>query len=107
MKLYFVKSATASNYVLAETSSGVLCSNCAPDGCWAGISLYGYEDEEYIDGPTIAARLADATDPDLDEFDLDWMGDPCYESMADWEAEQEAQEPFNRDQLFLVGIYGG
>ena len=105
MKLYFVESATADNYILAETSNGILCSNCAPDGCWGGVSLYSYDNGEKISGETIAAALAAATDPDLTEDDLAWMGDPCYGSLTDWEAEQAAQKPYNADTLYLIGNF--
>lgn len=107
MKLYFVESGTASNYIMAETSRGILCNNCTPDGCWAGISLYGYNDEgERIDYEALAKKLFEATDPDLCESDLYWMGEPCCSSLAEWDAGNDAQEPFNRDERYLIGEFG-
>lgn len=106
MKLYLAKCATADNYILAETEDGVLASNCAPDGCWAGIRLYGYDENgEEIDYAALAAKLHDATDPDLCASDLAWMGEPCCPTMADFESKNGEQEPFNQDAFYLIGEY--
>lgn len=107
MNLYFVRSGTADNYIMAETSEGVLCSNCAPTGEFAGVDLYGYDaNGKKISDKLIAAEIADALDPDITEDDLAWMGDPCYPSIVAWEDEQKAAEPFNRDKAFFIGIFG-
>ena len=107
MNIYFVTSGTADNYIMVETSEGILCSNCAPDGEFAGVDLSSYgENGEKISGELIAAKIAEALDPDLTEDDLDWMGEPCYSNMAAWKAEQEAAEYFNRDEAFFVGSFG-
>lgn len=39
MKLYYVESGTADNYIMSVSEDGVCCDNCAPDGMFAGISL--------------------------------------------------------------------
>ena len=106
MKLYFVKSATANNYIMAETENGILCSNCAPDGRFAGVSLYGYNlNGESISGERIARQIAERVDPDISADDILWMGDPCYAEMTAWEKEQDAKEPYNRDEKFLIGTF--
>ena len=103
----FVRSGTANNYIMAETSEGVLCSNCAPTGEFAGVDLYGYNaNGEIISDKLIAAKIAEALDPDITENDLAWMGAPCYPSIAAWEDEQKAAEPFNRDKAFFIGSFG-
>lgn len=103
MKLYFVKSGTADNYIMSVSEDGVCCDNCAPDGKFAGVSLYGRNEfGEKIPGELIALTIREAleqNDCDLSDFDL---GDPCYESMEAWEAEQAACEYFNRDEAFLI-----
>ena len=107
MNLYFVRSGTSDNYIMAETSEGVLCSNCAPTGEFAGVDLYGYNaNGEIISDKLIAAKIAEALDPDITENDLAWMGAPCYPSIAAWEDEQKAAEPFNRDKAFFIGSFG-
>ena len=42
----------------------------------------------------------------LGSYDLAWMGAPCYPSIAAWEDEQKAAEPFNRDKAFFIGSFG-
>ena len=106
MKLYFVECGTADNYIMADTGAGILCDNCAPDGTFAGVSLYSYdENDEKIPGEEIAAKIAAAIDPDICEDDLVWMGDPVLNNMGEWEAEQNASEQWQRDEAFLIGEY--
>ena len=99
MKLYFVESASADNFVLAETSRGVLASNCAPDGCFAGVSLHGE------DPAAIVAAIRSVIVPDICEEDLDWMGDVCCESVDAFVAEQADWELWQQDRLHLIGEY--
>ena len=107
MNLYFVISATADNYIMAETPEGLLCSNCSPDGRFAGVDLYSSDENgEKLPGEVIAAKIAKALDPDITEDDLAWMGEPCCANLAEWKAEQERFESFNRDAVFLIGSFG-
>lgn len=106
MKLYFVISGTADNYIMSVMEDGVRCHSCEPNGMFAGVDLYTYDElGEKIPGETIAKRIAAAVDPDLCGSDLDWMGDPCFDSFDAWEAFQSEQEYFNQDEEFLVGEY--
>lgn len=104
MKLYFVESGTADNYIMVETADGIRCDNCAPDGKFADVPLYSYEDGEKIPPETIAARIREALDPDLSESDIDWMP-ICYENIQAWEQAQEEQEYFNRDTAALIAEF--
>lgn len=102
MKLYFVKSATADNYILAETDCGILCDNCSPDGCFAGISISTID----TDPEDIISAIREAIDPEIDETDLDYMGEAIYGSIDEFIADQEHFESFDQDELFLIGEYG-
>lgn len=103
MKLWFVKSATADNYILAETDDGLFADSCAPDGCFAGISLCNVDEMgNEISGEVIAERIAKAIDPDLSDADLSWMGEPILESFEAWEADQANYEPFTQDEAFPI-----
>lgn len=103
MKLYFVESGTADNYIMSVSEDGVCCDNCAPDGKFSGISLYSYDENgEKISGEAIARAIREALDQSgcsIEDFDL---GDPCYRNFEEWEAEQAEQEYFNRDKAFLI-----
>ena len=103
MKLYFVESGAADNYIMSVSEDGVCCDNCAPDGKFAGISLYSYDENgEKIPGEAIARAIREALDHggcSIEDFDL---GEPCYSSFEDWEAYQVEQEYFNRDTAFLI-----
>ena len=104
MKLYFVKSATGYNYIMAETDSGILCDNCAPDGKWGDVDINDFND----DGENIfalTARLYEETDPDLDAYDLAWMGEPCCDSLADWDTANEALESWQQDTRYFIGDF--
>lgn len=102
MKLYFVESATADNYILAETRRGILCDRFGPDGCFAGIDLCTCD----TDPETIVSAIREAIDPDIDEYDLDCMGEPILDSIDDFMAEQERLEYFQQDELYFIGEYG-
>lgn len=102
MKLYFAESATADNYILAEFSDGIRCSNCAPDGRFADVPLWFSEGET---AETIVEKIRNSIDPEIGELDLDWMGDPCYKSMHEFVAWNDAQEPFNQDTLYFIGEF--
>lgn len=103
MKLYFVESGAADNYIMSVSEDGVCCDNCAPDGKFAGIDLCSFNDNgEKIPGEDIARAIREALDQSdcsIEDFDF---GDPCYSSLQDWEAEQDEQEYFNRDTAFLI-----
>lgn len=103
MKLYFVESGAADNYIMSVSEDGVCCDNCAQDGKFAGISLYSYDENgEKISGEAIARAIREALDQSgcsIEDIDF---GDPCYSSFEDWEADQDEQEDFNRDKAFLI-----
>lgn len=103
MKLYFVESGTADNYIMSVSDDGVCCDNCAPSGKFANVDLYSYDENgEKISGETIAKAIREAIKQfgcDITDIDL---GGPCFDSMGAWEAHQEAQEYFNRDEAFLI-----
>lgn len=103
MKLYFVESGTADNYIMSVSEDGVCCDNCAPDGKFAGIDLYSYDENgEKIPGEDIARAIREALDQSgcrIEDFDF---GDPCCRNFEEWEAEQAEQEYFNRDNAFLI-----
>lgn len=101
MKLYFVKSGTGYNYIMAETDNGILCNNCAPGGKWGNVDING-ETEDY---PALAALLYEITDPDLDATDLAWMGAPCYDSLDEWDAANDALESWQQDTRYLIGEF--
>ena len=107
MKLYFVESGTADNYIMSVSEDGVCCDSCVPNGRFADVDLCSYnESGEKISGEIIAKAIRDALDQsdcNITDFDL---GDPCYDSMEAWEAEQDAQEYFNRDKAFLIADDG-
>lgn len=103
MKLYFVEAGAADNYIMSVSEDGVCCDNCAPDGKFAGISLYSYDENgEKIPGESIARAIREALDESGDNIEYFDFGDPCYSSFEDWEADQNAQEPFNRDKAFPI-----
>ena len=103
MKLYFVESGAADNYIMSVSEDGVCFDNCAPDGEFVGIDLSSYDESgEKIPGEAIARAIREALDQsgcNVEDFDF---GDPCYSSFEDWEAEQNDQEYFNRDKAFLI-----
>jgi hypothetical protein len=103
MKLYFVESGTADNYIMSVSDDGVCCYNCAPEGKFAGISLYSYDENgEKIFGEDIARAIRKSLDhSDCNIEDIDF-GDPCCSSFEDWEAYQDEQEYFNQDKAFLI-----
>lgn len=100
MKIYFAESATADNYIMISFDSGIRCSNCAPDGCFVGVDLYTDEDRT---AEMVVSELA-ALLPDLstDEADYEWLGDPIWESINAYEAEQNSREIFDRDAFHEV-----
>lgn len=103
MRLYFVESGTADNYIMSVSEDGVCCDNCAPDGEFLGIDLSSYDySGKKIPGEAIARAIRKALDQSgcsIEDFDF---GDPCYSSFEDWEACQDEQEDFNRDKAFLI-----
>lgn len=103
MKLYYVISGTADNYILAEMSDGLRWSNCAPDGKFADVSLHNYgADGEEISGEEMARRIAEAIDPDISESDLSWMDETDFETLEDWAKSMDGWEPWQRDKEFFI-----
>lgn len=101
MKLYFVKSATADNYILADTSRGLIFIDCAPYGSFAEVELSTID----TDPESIVSAIRYAIDPDIDESDFDYM--PTFmATIDDFIADQERFESFDQDELFLIGEYG-
>lgn len=107
MKLYFVKSGTADNYVLAVTPRGAFCEHVDYiTGLYCGVDLYSYDENgEEIGGEVIAARIAEAFRTNYECHASDYTEEPCYSSFEEWEAEQDSSEYFNRDEAFLIGEY--
>ena len=102
VKLWFVESGTGDNYVIAETQDGLVFCDCSPTGEFAEVDLYSYgENGERIPGEVIAAKIAAAVDPNLDESDFDYM-EPCWKSFDEWQAEQDASEDWQRDRAFPI-----
>lgn len=99
VRIYFMESATADNYIAVETSEGVRFSNCAPDGRFAGVSLQTNDERKAID---VVFEIVSAIDENVSEDDMAWMGEPVCSSMDELKSEIEAQEPFNRDSIWMV-----
>ena len=106
MKLYYVISGFADNYILAEMSDGIRCSNCSPDGKFADIALYNYgADGEEISGEEMARRIAEAIDPDISESDLSWMDETDFGTIEDWAQSMYGCEPWQLDEEFFIGEF--
>lgn len=101
MKLYFAESASSDNYILAECSDGIRCSNCAPDGRFADVPLW-FSDVDGETAETVVEKIRSSIDPEIGELDLDWMGDPCYKSMDEVVAWNDAHGPFNQDTFYFI-----
>ena len=112
-ELYFCESATADNYILLITEKGLYASNCAPDGCFAGVSLH-LEEGETAEGKA-AAILAAMDEPEgilsdmaTEMDDGGWMGDALtYEdgltlTLADFILENENMESWQQDTICKI-----
>ena len=102
MKIWFVESGSADNYIMVAKEDGMLmASNCAPDGMFGEVALYGDRDSDTAEkiASAISSMLVECGEQY--EEDYQYMDDMNI-TYTEWLSEQEKFEQWQRDTAYLV-----